>query len=298
MTSSMPICDPGPNQQITDVHIARFIDFLCCSSIKCGHSLQLPRRSIEDNSPASEADISHAPLPGPTGFNRSRTVLDSLVGVCVSNGHQCLALSVSFETSVVLVTFAENDTKPPSSIEAHLQSVWMKLRDLSRLQQRVRKAGSLLDTSEDSGTSPKAAETLLPPDDSGRQELQALKGTLYRDIHQYCYSKTRQRYKKYFGGFTEFYNFYMNDWHVLDPDRSLRYSVFYMHKINQILEQNVQARDSIDWSDIATQLSLLHSVYTLDEERIEPRIRSVMALWARHPGVRGLHQIPRFIHRC
>lgn len=46
-----------------------------------------------------------SPSPGFSGFSRSRMVLDALVGVSVCTAHQCLALSITFGT-----TLAENDT--------------------------------------------------------------------------------------------------------------------------------------------------------------------------------------------
>lgn len=289
MTSTIPMSDPVPGHRITDIQIATFINFLFRSTVKRGHPLQLPRRSIEENQPDSEYSLSHAPLPGATGFKRSRTVLDALVGVCVSTAHQCLALSVTFGSTSVLVTFAENETRPPASIETHLKSVWIHLRDLSHLQQRVRKAGRLPDILGNSGTSPKAAETQLKPDDSAREDLQFLKDKLYHEIHKYCYPKTRQRYKKYLGGFPAFYEFYRNDWRVLDPDQSLRYSVFYMLQIVNFLENNAEASHSTDWPELARQCSLLYAVYTPNADNLERRIRSVMAVWAKHPGVQGWH---------
>lgn len=289
MTSTIPMSDPVQEHEITDIQIASFINFLFRSTAKRGHPLQLPRRSIEDNLPDSEYSLSHSPLPGATGFKRSRTVLDALVGVCVSTGHQCLALSVTFGSTSVLVTFAENQTRPPPSIETHLKSVWMHLRDLSHLQQRVRRAGSLPDILGNSGTSPKAAETQLQPDDSAREDLQVLKDKLYHEIHKYCYLKTRQRYKKYLGGFPAFYEFYRNDWRVLDPDQRLRYSVFYMLQIVNFLENNPESLHSTDWPELARQCSLLYAVYMPNAENLERRIRSVMAVWAKHPGVQGWH---------
>ncbi|KAL0635307.1 hypothetical protein Q9L58_005696 [Maublancomyces gigas] len=158
MTSAIPISDFDRDQPITDVHIASFINFLFRSSVKRRHPLQLPRRGIQDDEPDFDANISHAPVPGVTGFRRYRTVLDALVGVCVSNAHQCLALSVTFGETSILATFAENQTKPPASIEQHLLSVWKQLGALSRLQQSVRKANDLIDIPGDSGISPKAAD--------------------------------------------------------------------------------------------------------------------------------------------
>lgn len=289
MTSAIPISDFDRDHQMNDVHIASFINFLFRSSVKRGHPSQLPRRGIQDNEPDSDGNLSHAPLPGVDGVKRSPPVLDALVGVCVSNAHQCLALSVTFGATSVLVTFAENQTKPPISVDRHLRSIWVQLRALSHLQQRVREASNFLDIPSDSGISPKATETRLHPDDSARQELQVLKDKLYLDIHKYCYLKTRQRYKKYLGGFAAFYEFYKKDWRVFDPDQRLRYSVFYMLQIHNFLRMNSQALDLTDWAELALQCSLLWAVYTPNVDNLEPRIRSVMAVWAEHPGVQGLH---------
>lgn len=289
MTSAIPISDFGQDQPITDVHIASFINFLFRSSVKRGRPLQLPRRGVQDDEPDSDANISHAPLPGVTGFRRYRIVLDALVGVCVSNAHQCLALSVTFGDTSILATFAENQTKPPASIEKHLRSVWEQLRALSRLQQSVRKGNDFIDIPGDSGISPKAAEKLLQPEDSAGQELQVLKDKLYLEINKYCYMKTRQRYKKYLGGFAAFYEFYREHWRVHDPDQSLMYTAFCMSKIHNFLQTNSEALNSTNWSELTMHSCALDSVYTPIGDNLEPRIRSIMAVWAKHPGVQGLY---------
>lgn len=162
----------------------------------------------------------------------------------------------------------------------------MHLRHLSHLQQRVRSPPDILGNSR---SSPEAAETHLQSDDCAREDLQAFKDKLYHEIHKYCYLKTRERYKKYLGGFLAFYEFYRNDWSVLDPDRRLRYSVFYMFQIVNFLENNPEAVHSTDWPELARQCSLLYAVYTPNADNLESRIRSVMAVWAKHPGVQGWH---------
>lgn len=143
MASEMPISDYGRDHRITDSYIASLINFLVRSSVKRGHPLQLPCRTIEDNDPDPDANTSHAPLPGEAGFTNAPPALDALVGICVSNAHQCLALSVAFGATSVLATFAENQTKPPTSIKQHLNDIWIQLRALSRVQRRVRKARNL-----------------------------------------------------------------------------------------------------------------------------------------------------------
>lgn len=120
----------------------------------------------------------------------------------------------------------------------------MHLRDLAHFQQRVRRAGSLSDILGNSGTSLKAAKTQLQPDDRAREDLQIVQNKLYHEIHKYCHLKTPQRYKKYLGDFCVFYEFYGNDWRVLDPDQRLRYSVFYILQIVNFLENNPEALHS------------------------------------------------------
>lgn len=100
---------------------------------------------------------------------------------------------MSFGTTFVGVTWAENDTKPSENIRQHHEGVWQQLLTLSRLEQRFREEANFPNILNSSGTSMTSC-----------QELEALKDTLYRDIHENCILKTRQRYKKYLAGFPEF----------------------------------------------------------------------------------------------
>lgn len=88
---AIPISGFGLDQQITDVHIASFINFLTYSSVQRSHRLPSPRTVVQDNEPDSDANLSQATLSEVVRFLKSRPVR---IGICVSKADQCLTRSV------------------------------------------------------------------------------------------------------------------------------------------------------------------------------------------------------------
>lgn len=282
---------------ITDSDLAALCRFLFRSTNdEGGLPLEYPRRNLDVE---QTSRLTHAPLHGVAGFNRSRLVLDALVAVCVCTGSHCLALSVSFGPKRVLITIAENDSKPSPMIRTHLTSIWLQLRALATLQKRLRHDFNFPDAAVDEhGTSPRAVESYLPRAHDGRRALKELKGALQRDIHQHCYLKTKQRLKKYLLSYDVFYQFYKRNRKVLDPTEVIADVAFNLADLHRIvmgykgpmLPSGVPAK--LNWDDLARCSSLLLRIYTDDKSNVQMKIGDVVEVWFRTEIVKGTCSAP------
>lgn len=278
---------------ITDSDIADLCRFLFRSTNDTGGlPLEYPRRNLDVE---QTSQLTHAPLHGVTGFNRSRLVLDALVAICVCTSSHCLALSASFGPKRVLITIAENDTKPSPMIKTHLTSIWGQLGALATLQKRLRRDFNFPDAAvNEHGTSPRAVESYLPLAHDAMTGLKELKGALQRDIHKHCYLKTKQRLKKYLLSYDLFYKFYRRNRKALDPMDvivDVAFNLAALHRIvmeykGPMLPSGVPAE--LNWDELARVSSVLLRIYTDDKSNVQRKIADVIEAWLRNETVRGM----------
>lgn len=290
MTHDINILPASATAGVTDQDIAVLSRFLVRSTGRTGGlPLQYPRRSLDDN---QTSGITHAPLSGKSGFERSRKVLDALVAIAVCGGTQCLALSVSFGATV-RITIAQNDETPPSMISRHLERVWIQLRDLAEMQRSIRHENCLPDVLDLHGSSPKAAESHLAVVDPRIQQLKVMKEKLHADIHQHCYMKSKHCITKYLGPCAEFYKFYRQARAVFDPALVLADIVYYLAKIWKTVTgykgrfDGSGAPVDMDWYDLAKASSLLLQMYLNDTANVTARGNDVMTAWLGRSEVKG-----------
>lgn len=279
-------------ESITDFDISVLCRFLFLSTNdKGGHPLEYPRRNLEVE---QTTRLTHGPLQGVAGYNRSRLVLDALVAICVCTSSQCLAFSVSFGPTRVLITIAENDKKPSPTIRTHLTSVWKQLAALATLQKRLRREHKVPDVAIDEhGTSPRAVESYLPRAHDGSRALNELKGALQRDIQRHCYLKTKQRLKKYLFSYDVFYQFYLRNRQTLDPTDVIADVAFILRDIHKIvMEYQGPMHPSgvplnLNWDDLARWSRLLLRIYTADKLNVQLKIKEVIDAWLCTEIVKG-----------
>lgn len=295
MTDDFPL-PASATAAITDETIAVLSRFLVRSTNKQGGlPLEYPRRCLGSN---EAIGITHAPLSGKAGFERSRKVLDALVAISVCGGTQSLALSVSFGAKVCF-TIAQNDEPPPRTIIKHLQNVWSQLRTLADVQRNTSHECDL----------PKSAESHLSAEHLRTQQLKSLKEKLHADIHQHCYLKSKQRIIKYLGPCAEFNKFYRRTRNIYDPDLAIANIVFHLVKISEMVTGYKGAFDAsgapadMNWSDLAKKSSLILQTYLKNTTNVTEAISNVMTAWRKRPEVKGESCIPaqdvcQFVHPC
>lgn len=276
---------------VTDNEIAVLSRFLVRSTNRQGGlPLEYPRRSSDTN--RASGIITHAPLPGTSGFERSRKVLDALVAIAGCGGTQTMALSVSFGAKVRIV-IAQNEECPPPSVSEHLRSVWEQLRGLANVQRNIRHQYRLQDVLDSHGKSPKAAESHSLVDKSATAQLKLLKETLHADIHKHCYMKSKQRIVKYLPPIAEFHRFYLRARSQLDPTLVIADIVFCLLKFSKTIIGYTGALDAcgapvdMDWSDLAKKSSLLLQMYLNNTTEVMAKIADVMAVWGSRSEVKG-----------
>lgn len=288
--------DSHPTDAPTDIDIATFLHFLDKTAIKRGIADDSPRRTLDaDRNLLSEL---YVPPSGASGSRKSRSVLDSLVAICIFDPHICLALSVTFSASpsVIEICVAQNGTRPPKIVATHLHSIWTQLQAISQLQRKIRVENNLADTFADDN-SPQSAEKGFGKASAEHPwvaDMWALKDTLAIDIHRFCFKKTKRRVKKYLESFPAFYNFYTKNGRNLDVNRQLEKIVFGLVFIRKTVlgiaakEPLGLGENRLDWEKLAEYSDLLVSFYEQqDKEELEPRMRLIMAGWANEPNVKG-----------
>ncbi|KAH8154703.1 uncharacterized protein LAJ45_01234 [Morchella importuna] len=262
-----------------------------------GLPLELPRHSEADITATS--DSTNSLLPGVTSLDRSHVVLDALVSISVSGSKQCLPLSLAIGLTIVGICLAENNRKPQKGIKEHLESIWQQLNTIAALQRCLRCENSLPDSNDSKGTSLKDAGSCLSKESTGYKSLKELKQTLNRDIHRFCYFKTKHRVKKYLGGIPAFCKYYKANSLMLDVGDVLMMVIYYLDQIYQVVMKTKVPLDSagipyLDWDHLVSWFNLLIREYTNNMTGSMDRTRYIMATWSSLPEVKNDRTLNQF----
>lgn len=237
-----------------DTEITAFTSFLFRSTSR-GLPLELPHRSEVDITATSNS--TNSLLPGVASLDSSRVVLNALVSISVSGSNQCLSLSLAIGPTIIRICLAENNQKPQKGIKEHLESIWQQIKTIAALQRCLRYENSLPDSIDSKGTSPKGVGGCLSKESTGYKSLKELKQTLNRDIHRFCYFKTKHRVKKYLSGITAFCKYYKANRLMLDVGDVLMMVIYYLDQIYQVVMGNEGPLDSagipyLDWDHLVS----------------------------------------------